>query len=151
VSGSFGSVSYAQKIAAKPARDVDSLIKDIADNKNAKDYAEFLSLLPNLRLFLPLVGPLPEGFTRGQKITVQDGMEIKARTVSVQSLELILVFTSATNSKLGADYAEIEGREALQMVIKSRAIDGLLVQSSSTAWVAVERDKISDVLSTLPK
>lgn len=151
VSGSFGSVSYAQKIAERPPRDTDSLIKDIADHKKAKDYSEFLTLLPNLRLFLPLVGPLPEGIQRGQKITVQDGTEIKARTVSVKNLQLILVFTSATNPKLGADYAEIEGREALQMVLKSPGIDGLLVQSSGTAWVGIDRDKISDVLSNLPK
>ena len=151
VSGSFGSVSHAQKIAEKSPRDIDSLIKDIADHKKTKDYSEFLALLPNLRLFMPLVGPLPEGIQHGQKITVRQGMELTARTASVKNLQLVLVFTSSSNPELGAEYAEIEGREALQMVLKSPGIDGLLVQSSGTGWVGVDRDTISDVLSSLPK
>ena len=134
---------------SRPARDADSLIKDIADHQKADDYSEFLTLLPNLRLFLPLVGPPPEDLPRGQKITVQDSTEIRARTVSMQGLEYVLVFTSRSNPKLGTDYAEIEGREALQMVLKSPGIDGLLVQSSGTGWVGLDRDKISDLLSNL--
>lgn len=149
VFGSFGSVSHAQEIASR--RDIDSLIKDIADHQKAEDYSEFLTLLPNLRLFLPLTGPMPEGVPLGQKITLPHDTEIKGRIVSVKDLKLILVFTSRTNPKLGDDYGEIDGRDALQIVLKSRGIDGLLVQSSGTAWVGVDRDKISDVLSKLPK
>src|SRR5688500_6990047 len=92
VFGSFASVSYAQEISSKPVRNVDSLINDIADHGKAEDYSEFLTLLPNLRLFLSLAEPLPEGIPLGQKITVKDGMEIKVRTASVQSLKLLLVF-----------------------------------------------------------
>lgn len=146
---SLGSVSYGQEIASKPVRDTDALIKDIADHKKTEDYSEFLTLLPKLTLFLSLQGPLPEGLPRGQKITLSE-MEIKARTASIQNLKLIVVFTSKSNPKLGADYAEIEGREVLQMVLKSPGIDGLLVQSSGTAWVGVDKDKISDLLSELP-
>jgi hypothetical protein len=148
---SFTSVNYAQEISSKPVRNVDSLINDIADYEKAEDYSELLTLLPNLSLFLSLAEPLPEGIPLGQKIEVKHGMVIKLRTASVQSLKLLPVFTSSTNPKLAKAYGEIEGREVLQMVVKMPDIDGLLVQSSGTAWVIVKRDKISDVLSKLPK
>ncbi len=76
-------------------RDVDSLIRDIADHQRPDDYSEFFRLLPELQLFLPLAGPLPESIPRGEKIVISAGTEIRARTASVQGLECVVVFTSA--------------------------------------------------------
>lgn len=128
-------------------RTVDALIRDIADNQRPEDYSEFFRLLPELQLFLPLAGPLPASIPRGEKIVVSAGTEIRARTVSVQGLECVLVFTSADHPNLGSDYAGLDGREALQMVERIPNIDGLLVQSTGTGWVGLDRQKVTHVLS----
>lgn len=104
-------------------------------------------MLPELQLFLPLAGPLPASIPRGEKIVVSAGTEIRARTVSVQGLECVLVFTSADHPNLGSDYAGLDGREALQMVERIPNIDGLLVQSTGTGWVGLDRQKVTHVLS----
>ena len=128
-------------------RTVDALIRDIADHQRPEDYSEFFRLLPELQLFLPLAGPLPTSIPRGEKIVVSAGTEIRARTASIQGLECVLVFTSADHPNLGADYAGLDGREALQMVERIPNIGGLLVQSTGTGWVGLDRQKVTHVLS----
>ena len=133
--------------SSKPNRDINSLLHSIADHKRAEDYSEFFQLLPSLQLFLPLTTPLPNDLPRGEQFQVEAGVEIKAQTVSIKGLECVLVFTSENNPNLGDDYAGIEGREVLQMVLKLPNIDGLVVQSSGTGWVGLDKQKISYVLS----
>lgn len=131
----------------RPARDLDTLIKDLADHQKEEDYAEFFQHLPGLRLFLPLTAPLPPGFPRGEKFQVPDGSNINARTATVQGMECVLVFTSRENPNLGPYYVEMEGHDVLQMVLKVDSVDGLLVQSSGTAWVGLDRQQVCYMLS----
>lgn len=128
-------------------RDVDSLIRDIADHQRPDDYSEFFRLLPELQLFLPLASPLPESIPQGESIVISAGTEIRARTASVQGLECVVVFTSADHPNLGNDYAGVDGREALRMVGRIPNIGGLLVQSTGTGWVGLDRQKVAHVLS----
>jgi hypothetical protein len=131
---------------SKGRRGIDFLIRDIADHQRPEDYAEFFRLLPELQLFLPIVGSLPAGIPRGDPIVIQAGTEINVRTASVQGLECVLVFTSSDHPNLGADHAGIEGREALRMVMRMPMV-GLLVQSRGTGWVGLDREKVADVFS----
>ena len=128
-------------------RTIDALIRDIADHQRPEDYSEFLRLLPELQLFLPLAGPLPANIPRGEKFAVSAGTEILARTASIQGLECVLAFTSADHPNLGADYVGLDGREALQMVERLPKIGGLLVQSTGTGWVGLDRQKVTHILS----
>ena len=127
-------------------RDIDALIKDIADHQRPEDYSEFLRLLPGLRLYLPLVGPLPPGLS-GKTFRVSADMSIQTRTASMGAREFALVFTSRAHPNLGSEYAEMEGSEVLRMTLRIPGIEGLLVQSTGTGWVGLDREKISFVLS----
>ena len=137
-----------KKLFFKKKRTIDSLIRDIADHQRPDDYSEFFRRLPTLQLFIPIVGPLPASIPSGERIVIRAGMEIKARTALVQDLECVLAFTSNDNPNLGNDYAGIEGREALQMVLRIPNMGGLLVQSTGTG-VALDRQKVSHVLSMI--
>jgi len=128
-------------------RDVDTLIKDIADHQRPEDYSEFLRLLPRLRLYLPLVGPLPPGLPSGERFQVGADMQLHTRTASIGGQELALAFTSRAHPDLGSEYAEMEGAEALRMTLRVPGIEGLLVQSTGTGWVGLDKEKISFVLS----
>lgn len=134
----------------RPARDPDTLIKELADHQKDEDYSEFFQLLPSLPLFLPLTAPLPSEFPRGQKIQVPEGANLTACTAIVQGMECVLVFTSRENPNLGPHYVEMEGRDVLQMVLKVASVDGLLVQSSGTGWVGLDKHQVSYVLSHQP-
>ena len=127
-------------------RDVDSLIRDIADHQRQKDYSEFIHLLPGFRLFLPLAAPLPYGIPSGQEIIVRPEMKICMKTASVQGLECALAFTSASHPDLGSDYVGMDGREVLAVVDRLSGMDGLLVQSTGTAWVVLGRQNVADAL-----
>ncbi len=133
-----------------PARDPDTLIKDIADHQKEEDYSEFFQLLPSLRLFLPLTAPPPPDFPRGHKVQVPAESNINARTATVQGMECVLVFTSREHPNLGPDYIEMEGHDVLQMVLKVTSVDGLLVQSSGTGWVGLDKHQVSYMLSGKP-
>ena len=131
----------------KPSRDVDSLIKDIADHQRDKDYSELFTRLPTLRLFLPLAAPLPPDLPPGKALEVGPELTVQCRTTSVQGMDCVLTFTSATHPELGPHYAEIEGHEALAMVLKT-SVSGLLIQSSGTGWIGLDKKKIAHVLAS---
>jgi hypothetical protein len=130
-----------------PDRDVDTLIRDIADHQRAKDYSELFRVLPNLKLFLPLAGKLPTDLPRGGAFQVEAQHQLKAFTALVQGRTCVLVFTSRDNPNFGANYVEIIGDEVMHMVLKLSDVDGLLVQSTGTGWVGLDKQKISDLLS----
>ena len=129
------------------ARSLDDLIRDIADAQKPEDYAEFFKRLPQARLFMKLLGEVPATIPRGVKHQVRSGETVSARTATVQGLEVVVLFTSNTDARLGAQYAEIELQEALHMVERTPALGGLLVQSTGTGWVGMDRAKVSHLLA----
>ncbi len=122
-------------------------MRDIADHQRQEDYAEFFRLLPDLELFMSVVGPLPDNLSRGERIIIQPGTDIKVRTATLNGMEFLVAFTTSAHPNLGKDFAGVEGREALRMVTRSPNVGGLLVQSAGTGWVAFDRKKAADLLA----
>jgi hypothetical protein len=129
----------------QPLRDIESLIRVLADHALPEDYSDFCRAIPGLRLFLPLVDAAPQSIPRGHQIQIPAGAQLRCRTVSIKGLEFVLAFTSITDARLGANFVEIDGQEALRMVRTMPTVEGLLVQGSGTGWVALDRRKISEL------
>jgi hypothetical protein len=128
----------------EPSRDLDTLINDIADHKQENDLLELFRYFPTWRLFLPLVDSVPEDLLHGERITLTDE-HVQFATASVQGLECAITFTSIVGPGLNPErMAMIDGREALQMVLKT-TLDGLLIQSS-TGYVVIQRKQIEQML-----
>lgn len=123
------------------ARDVNTLINEIADHNRQNDFLKLVNDLQTVRLFLPVVGSVPDHL-RGERITLKD--ELKFRTASVQGLECALAFTSSTDPRLGPERVMIDGLEAFQMVLQT-TLDGLLIQSTGTGWVIIQRQQIEQI------
>ena len=135
---------------SEPSRDLDTLITDIADHNRENDSLELFSRLPTLHLFLSLVDPLPEKFSHGERILLQNE-HLKCHTASVQGLECALSFTSSADPRLNPErLVMIDGLEALQMVLKT-TLDGLLIQSPRNVWVVIQRKQIEQILSQRSK
>ena len=129
-------------------RDLDTLINDIADHNREDDLLELVSSLPMLPLYFSVAGPLPENLPIGKRIALEEHLE--CRTASVQGLECALAFTTPTDPRLNVERIIIDGLEALRMVLKTN-LDGLLIQSSRTGWVVIQRKQIEQILSPQPK
>jgi len=135
----------------KAPRDVNTLIRDIADHQKASDYEDLFRVFPDLSLFMSLVEAPPGAIPLGTKTKVKAGWNLQARSAHIQGRELFLLFTSHTHPKIGPHYAEITGRDALEMCSLAPTIGGLLLQSTGTGWVGLDRQKVLHLLSRLPK
>ncbi|MDR3457742.1 MAG: hypothetical protein P4N60_09875 [Verrucomicrobiae bacterium] len=135
----------------KAPRDIDTLIRDIADHQKALDYEELFRVLPGLSLFMSLVEAPPDAIPRGIKTEVKAGWNLKARSVHLQGHDLFLLFTSSTHPKIGPHFAGITGRDALEMCNRAPVMGGLLLQSTGTGWVGLDRQKVLYLLSQLTK
>lgn len=134
---------------SEPGRDLDTLINDLADHNREDDFLELVSNLPGLPMYFSLVSPFPENLPRGKRIVIEDE-HLECPTVSVQGLECALAFTSPTDPRLDTERLIIDGLEALWIVLKTN-LDGLLIQSSRTGWVVIQRKQIEQILSPQSK
>ena len=67
--------------------------------------------------------------------------------VTAQGLEVVLSFTSGAHPGVGEAIFEMDGEEALRMVLEMPGADGLLIQSTGKAWLVIPRDRIPEVLA----
>lgn len=67
----------------------------------------------------------------------------------MQGLTLLPLYTSQGDKRLNESYAEIEGLEAMRMVVKGIGVDGLLFQNQGQSWVVLNVDQIRCVLTKL--
>jgi hypothetical protein len=130
-------------------RDLDTLINDIADHNREDDLLELLNNLSSLRLFFSVAGPVPENLPYGERIVIKDE-HIECRTASIQGLQCALAFTSPADPRLDTERFMTDGLEALRIVLKT-TLDGLLIQSSRTGWVIIQRKQIEQILSEQSK
>lgn len=135
----------------KPPRDIDTLIMDIADHQKAMDYEELFRVIPGLRLFISLVNAPPVDVPRDVIIQVKADWGMQAKSVTIQGHDLFLLFTSPTHPQIGPHFAGITGQEALEMCMRAPSMGGLLLQSTGTGWVGLDRQKVTHLLSQLNK
>ncbi len=134
---------------SKPPRDINELIHEIADRKRPLDYDELFRRLPALKLYFPVSASAIDNLPRGTPLQVGKDSALRAATAAVNGKTFVLLYASRSDKRLGEHYAEIEGMEALRMVMRIASADGLAIQAEGTAWVAMDKKKIGSALGVL--
>jgi hypothetical protein len=102
--------------------------------------------LESERFYLSLTGPSAGSIPKAGRWVVPLDMELYANHAEIQGRRFLLVYTSPHDARLGEHRAEIEGREALRMALKTEAAAGVLFQNAQDSWIALDRAKIAHVL-----
>jgi hypothetical protein len=131
----------------KDERDIDQLIYDIAEYQRAKDYEILYKLVTETKFFCPVNPESVKNIPQGEKYTTKPDDKIKTYSVEMNGLKLIPFYTSNNDERLRNSYFEIEGIDALKMVLDSEGISGLLIQNKDNSWVDFDEQKIKWILS----
>jgi tetratricopeptide (TPR) repeat protein len=131
--------------AADVPRDLDTLIRDMADRRNPDDHAELFARLRSQKLVFSIVGGGTDHRPRGVRI---DGGGLQIPVATVEDMDVAVAYASGAHPDLGEERCEMEGEEALRMVLEIPNADGLLIQSTGTGWLVIPRKRISELLAT---
>ncbi len=132
----------------RQSRDVNKLIQEIADHNRSAAYAELFRRLPAIKLYFPVSQSAIQTLPKGKPVQVPKDSNLRLPNTVVKGRSFVVLYTSSSDNRLGEHYAEIQGAEALRMVMRIPDVDGLLIQAEGTAWVGIDKDKISHVLGT---
>jgi hypothetical protein len=132
---------------AKDERDIDQLIYDIAEYQRTKDYEILYKLMTETIFFCPVDSESIKNIPQGEKYITKSADKIKTYFVEMNGLKLIPFYTSNNDERLKTSYFEIDGIDALKMVLESKGISGLLIQNNKNSWVGFDEQKIRWILS----
>jgi len=128
--------------------DIDRLIFDIAQHKRTEDYEAFCEVIVGRVFFLQIDPASTSGMPRGVPCRIKSTDRVRLTPLAkMQGLTLLPLYTSQEDKRLNDSYAEIEGLEAMRMVVKGIGVDGLLFQNQGQSWVVLKMDKIRWVLA----
>lgn len=71
--------------------------------------------------------------------------KVKASTAKLPDGEMALFYTSRNDERVKSPYGGMSLREALQMSMANKGVDGILLQSSGSAWIAIKTDTIRNL------
>jgi hypothetical protein len=118
---------------------IDVIIEQASSSKSDEDYQSFFNSIRRKELFFNL--------SNSDEIKNSND-EIKVPTVSVgENLNAVVFYTSPSDGRLGDKYAGIVWEKGLEMVSKMPSANGVIIQSESDAWIAIEKNKIEELLS----
>jgi len=126
--------------------DLDSFVIARAASEVADDFA--LPFLENEVFFA--VDP---DFAAGRSGSVQltSSHELRFNFAEIEGKRLVLFYTTKRDPRLASPVAGISFGRALRLVLSMRAADGLLLQSSESAWIGVSTDAIESMRCRLEK
>jgi hypothetical protein len=117
---------------------IDVLIEKAASSKSDEDYQSFFNSIRHKELFFNL--------SNTNEID-NNNNEIKVPTVSVgENLSAVVFYTSSSDSRLGDKYAGIAWEKGLEMVSKMPSANGIVIQTTSDAWIAIAKDKVEELI-----
>ena len=118
---------------------IDLIIKKAADSKSDEDYKSFFNIVRRKELFFNLAN--------SEQVESSDD-ELKVSTVSVgENLNAVVFYTSSKDDRLSDKYAGIVWEKGLEMVSQMPNANGVVIQSSSDAWIAIAQEKIDEIVS----
>jgi hypothetical protein len=127
-------VNTALAPAPSEEDDLDALITRAADTRARDDHERVLAALEGKELFLSLARNA-EGRTT-------------MRTASLESgLKPVILYTASDHPDLVKPMGGIVWEEALRMVAKLPDTAGLLLQSRSTGWIAIDKRGAAAILA----
>lgn len=111
---------------------IDELVKKAADSKSDSDYNSFFQEVKDEELFFSVS-------KNNEETTVP-------LALIGDDLRAVIFFTTQDDKRLNDNFGGIEWEKGLEMVLKMPDADGLVVQSSSDAWIAVKKNTIEELL-----
>lgn len=126
------------------SRQVEQLLESAARSKANDDYEKLFAGLKGVELFLNL-SAVPEN---DAPLPDQTATPLSTPLVRVgNSLRAIVLFTSKENPKLKKPFGGIRWQQALEMLVKMPAADGMVIEGASDYWVAIDKARAQFILS----
>lgn len=128
-------------------RNLDGLIAAAANTKADQDYEILFAALVGAELFFNISTATKSGSagTSGSKPT-----PLSTPLVDVgHGLRAVALYTAKENSNLKKPFGGVTWQKALEMVSRMPDADGVVLRSSGTAWVAIDKKRalmLSDAL-----
>jgi len=138
---------FAKLFRRNRSAGIDRLIFDIAEYKKTADYEAFCEVVAGRVFFLHIDPASARGIPRGVPHRIKSTDSLRLATANMQGLTLLPLYTSRDDERLKDSYAEIEGLEALRMVVKGVGVDGLLFQNQGQSWVVLNMAQVRQVLA----
>jgi hypothetical protein len=124
-------------------RDLDTLIRDMADRQDPDDQAELFARLRSMRLVFPYTADQADELARAKR----EGGTVPIPSTTVYDREVAVSYASGAHPALGELRFELRAEEVMRMVLEMPGVDGLLIQSTGTGWLVISREKISKLLA----
>lgn len=114
---------------------VEELLKTAATSKSDADYEKLFASLKDVELFLN-VSP--------------DGPSMTTPLADVgNGQRAIVLYTSKENAKLQQPYGGLLWEQALEMLLKMAAADGLVIEGADSYWVAINKARAKSLLQNM--
>lgn len=120
---------------------VDSYIIANADHKIDIDLVRRFN---DVEVFFPMKDDFE--MTQGGAVSPSSGKQIQLQTANFEKSKMGLFYASKDDARLGPRFAGIPLISAARVVCNSHEIDGLLLQSSSDAWVCFLKQQLREVM-----
>ncbi len=117
--------------------EINSIIEQASKRKSDDDYNLLFDRVKGQELFFNLLNENDSNNNNLQVPMVSVGENLKA----------VVFFVSKNDKRLSDKYAGIVWERGLEMVLKMPNAKGIVIQSSSDAWVAVSRKIIEKLLN----
>lgn len=119
---------------------LDSLI---ADNNNWKNGAGILSQFLDTEVFFNILGA-DEKLKSGE-MTVTNTNHLGMPTAKLENGEMAIFYTTNMDARLNKPFGGVSLQVALNMALANDDIDGILLQSNSSAWISISKIEIRNL------
>lgn len=112
----------------------------VIDTQNWQRDANILETFLDSEIFFKITSATPQ--LQNGPTTVAPGQEIKLQTAKLPDGPMALFYTTKDHPKLREGFAGLPLRAAINMVLKTPGVNGMLLQSDKDAWVVVMKEAL---------
>jgi hypothetical protein len=114
---------------------VDELLEAAAISKSNADYERLFARLKDVELFLNI--------SSDEKLMTTPLADVG------NGQRAIILYTSKDNAKLQRPYGGMLWQQALNMLVKIAAADGMVIEGANSYWVAINRARAEFLLQNM--
>jgi hypothetical protein len=114
-------------------KEIEALICLATDSKSDSDYSAVFKALKGKEVYV--------------NVSTSDSGSMSVPLALVgQNLKAAIFYTDRGDSRLQKNFGGMPWEKALEMVIKMPNADGLVIQGNTSAWIALEKQKVAELL-----
>jgi hypothetical protein len=119
--------------------EINALISKAVETKLKADYDAVYAAMKEAEVFFNVKPEFPDGTGRMETATIE----------AAPGFTAIVFFISKTHPNIQAPFAGITWKKAMEMVMKTPNVDGLVIQGGDSAWIGLNKNYMRTLLAAL--